>query len=311
MSGHSKWASIKHKKGAADQKRGKIFSKFVREISVAARFGGGDPASNPRLRTVIAKAKQFNMPADNIDKAIKKGTGELPGVSYEEITYEGYGPAGVALMVDCLSDNKNRTSSEIRNIFDKRNGRMAGAGSVAWNFNKKGFIAVEKEGVDEDQLLAVALDAGAEDFNAEEKGAYEIFTRPEALEEVNFLLRDYRANLVKEIDPNLLDLLFHLNQKLETEKPFHVISGYRSPKTNAALRKRNRRVARNSLHMAGMAVDLRVPDVHVKHLCNAALDMHCGGVGYYARRGFVHVDVGNVRVWQDGRKRKKKAARKA
>jgi len=184
MSGHSKWASIKHKKGAADQKRGKIFSKFVREISVAARFGGGDPASNPRLRTVIAKAKQFNMPADNIDKAIKKGTGELPGVSYEEITYEGYGPAGVALMVDCLSDNKNRTSSEIRNIFDKRNGRMAGAGSVAWNFNKMGFIAVEKEGVDEDQLLAVALDAGAEDFNAEEKGAYEIFTRPEALEEV-------------------------------------------------------------------------------------------------------------------------------
>jgi len=134
---------------------------------------------------------------------------------------------------------------------------------------------------------------------------------PEALEEVNFLLRDYRANLVKETDPNLLDLLFHLNQKLETEKPFHVISGYRSPKTNAALRKRNRRVARNSLHMAGMAVDLRVPDVHVKHLCNAALDMHCGGVGYYARRGFVHVDVGNVRVWQDGRKRKKKAARKA
>lgn len=184
MSGHSKWASIKHKKGAADQKRGKIFSKFVREISVAARFGGGDPGSNPRLRAVIAKARQFNMPADNIDKAIKKGTGELPGVAYEEIIYEGYGPGGVALMVDCLSDNKNRTSSEIRNIFDKRNGRMAGAGSVAWNFTKKGFIAVEKKAIDEDQLLALALDAGAEDFSAEEKESYEIYTKPEALEEV-------------------------------------------------------------------------------------------------------------------------------
>lgn len=184
MSGHSKWASIKHKKGAADQKRGKVFSKFVREICVAARSGGGDPDSNPRLRTVIAKAKQYNMPADNIDKAIKKGTGELPGVSYEEITYEGYGPGGVALLVDCLSDNKNRTSSEIRNIFDKKNGRMAGAGSVAWNFTKKGFIAVEKGVIEEDQLLALALDAGAEDFSAEEKESYEIYTKPEALEEV-------------------------------------------------------------------------------------------------------------------------------
>lgn len=129
---------------------------------------------------------------------------------------------------------------------------------------------------------------------------------PEALEEINFLLRDYRANLVKEIDPNLLDLLYNLNQKLENDKPFYVISGYRSPKTNAALRRRNRRVARNSLHMAGMAVDLRVPDLHVKHVCNAALAMHCGGVGYYARRGFVHLDVGHFRTWQDGRKRRKK-----
>ncbi|NPV06188.1 MAG: DUF882 domain-containing protein [Syntrophaceae bacterium] len=134
---------------------------------------------------------------------------------------------------------------------------------------------------------------------------------PEALEEIDHLMRDYRANLVKEIDPNLLDLLYNLNQRLELEKPFHVISGYRSPKTNAALRRRNRRVARNSLHMAGMAVDLRVPDVHVKHLCNAALEMRCGGVGYYARRGFVHLDVGDVRTWQDGRRRKKKAAGKA
>ncbi len=130
---------------------------------------------------------------------------------------------------------------------------------------------------------------------------------PEALEEVNHLLRDYRANLVKEIDPNLLDLLHNLHQKLDIDTPFHVISGYRSPRTNAALRKRNRRVARNSLHMSGMAVDLRVPDVHVKHICNAALEMRCGGVGYYSKRGFVHLDVGDVRTWQDGRRRKKKA----
>jgi uncharacterized protein YcbK (DUF882 family) len=129
---------------------------------------------------------------------------------------------------------------------------------------------------------------------------------PEALEEINYLLRDYRANLIKEIDPNLLDLLFTLNQKLECDSPYHVISGYRSPRTNAALRKRNRKVARNSLHMSGMAVDLRVPDVHVKNICNAALEMRGGGVGYYARRGFVHLDVGDVRTWQDSRKRKKK-----
>jgi uncharacterized protein YcbK (DUF882 family) len=129
---------------------------------------------------------------------------------------------------------------------------------------------------------------------------------PEALAEVNHLLRDYRANQIKEIDPNLLDLLYNLNQKLECDSPYHVISGYRSPRTNAALRKRNRKVARNSLHMAGMAVDLRVPDVHVKNICNAALEMRGGGVGYYARRGFVHLDVGDVRTWQDSRKRKKK-----
>jgi uncharacterized protein YcbK (DUF882 family) len=129
---------------------------------------------------------------------------------------------------------------------------------------------------------------------------------PEALEEINYLLRDYRANLIKQIDPNLLDLLFHLNQKLECDSPYHVISGYRSPKTNAALRKRNRSVARNSLHMSGMAVDLRVPDVKVKNVCNAALEMRGGGVGYYARRGFVHLDVGDFRTWQDGRRRKKR-----
>ncbi|MCX6339635.1 MAG: YebC/PmpR family DNA-binding transcriptional regulator [Candidatus Aureabacteria bacterium] len=184
MSGHSKWASIKHKKGALDAKRGQIFSKIVREISVAARAGGGDPDSNPRLRAVILNAKAVNMPSDNVEKAIKKGTGELPGVSYEEVAYEGYGPGGVAIMVNCLSDNKNRTASEIRNIFDKKNGHMGGAGSVAWNFIKKGMITVDKKVIDEEKLFSIALEAGAEDFSAEEKDVFEIYTVPDKLEGV-------------------------------------------------------------------------------------------------------------------------------
>lgn len=188
MSGHSKWASIKHKKGALDAKRGKIFSKLVREICVAARAGGGDPDSNPHLRAVIIKAKAVNMPSDNIKNAIKKGTGELPGVTYEEVTYEGYGASGVAIMVTCLTDNKNRTASEIRNIFDKKNGHMGGAGSVAWNFVKKGLITVDKSAADEEKLFAVALDAGAEDFKAEEKDVYEIYTPPDLLEDVKKVL---------------------------------------------------------------------------------------------------------------------------
>lgn len=184
MSGHSKWSSIKHKKAALDSKRGKVFSKIVREISVAARFGGGDPTANPRLRTIIYKAKSVNMPADNIDKAIKKGTGELPGVIYEEIIYEGYGPGGVAIMVSCLTDNKNRTAAEIRNIFSKKNGHMAGQGSVAWNFTKKGLITVEKGAAEEEELLSLVIDAGAEDFKSEENDIFEIFTDPQRLEEV-------------------------------------------------------------------------------------------------------------------------------
>jgi len=184
MSGHSKWASIKHKKGALDAKRGQVFSKIVREISVAARGGGGDPDSNPQLRGVIVKAKAVNMPADNIEKAIKKGTGELPGVAYEEVSYEGYGPGGVAIMVNCLSDNKNRTASEIRNIFDKKNGHMGGAGSVAWNFIKRGMITVDKKVTDEERLFSIAIEAGAEDFSAEEKDVFEIYTAPDELEEV-------------------------------------------------------------------------------------------------------------------------------
>ena len=164
MSGHNKWASIKHKKAAADSKRGKIFTKIIRELTVAAKSGGGDPNTNPRLRTIIDSAKGANMPAENIDRAIKKGTGELEGVTYEETLYEGYGPSGVAMLVRCLTDNKNRTAAEVRNIFNKYNGAMAGAGSVAWIFEKKGLLVVEQNAASEDQLMEIALSAGADDM---------------------------------------------------------------------------------------------------------------------------------------------------
>jgi len=182
VSGHSKWASIKHKKASTDAKRGKIFTKIVKEISIAARIGGGDPAANPRLRTAVDKAKEVNMPAENIKRAIMKGTGELPGVSYEEYFYEGYGPGGVAILMEILSDNKNRTISEIRNIITKSGGNMGEAGSVAWMFEKKGYILIEKTKVDEDTLMSVALDAGAEDMkNDPREDNYEVITAPEAM----------------------------------------------------------------------------------------------------------------------------------
>ncbi|MDX1778807.1 MAG: YebC/PmpR family DNA-binding transcriptional regulator [Thermodesulfobacteriota bacterium] len=167
MSGHSKWSSIKHKKGAADAKRGKIFTKIIREISVAARFGGGDPEGNPRLRTAIATAKGVNMPKDNIERAIKKGTGELEGTHYEESVCEGYGPNGVAILVELMTDNKNRTMAEVRHAFTKYNGNIGTANCVAWMFDKKGLIAFEKDKVDEEQLMEVALESGAEDINDE------------------------------------------------------------------------------------------------------------------------------------------------
>ena len=169
MSGHSKWASIKHKKGAADAKRGKIFTKLIREITVAAREGGGNPEANPRLRFAIQQAKDANMPADNIERGVKKGTGELEGVSYESISFEGYAPGGVAVIVEVLTDNKNRTTSEVRSIFTKRGGNMAGAGSVVFQFEKKGTFLVNKENVDEEELLTIALDAGAEDLTSDEE----------------------------------------------------------------------------------------------------------------------------------------------
>ncbi len=168
MSGHSKWSSIKHKKGALDAKRGKIFTKIIREITVAAREGGGNPESNPRLRLAIQKAKDANMPSDNIDRGVKKGTGELEGVTYETVSFEGYAPGGVAVIVEGLSDNKNRTTSEVRSIFAKRGGNMAGAGSVAFQFEKKGAFLVSKESITEEDLLNIALEGGAEDLTSDD-----------------------------------------------------------------------------------------------------------------------------------------------
>lgn len=189
MSGHSKWASIKHKKGALDAKRGKIFTKLIKEISVAARLGGGDPDGNPRLRTAILAAKADNMPKDNIDRAIKKGTGELEGVNYEEVIYEGYGTAGVAVILSLLTDNKNRTVAEIRSIFGKNGGNLGEAGCVGWMFHKKGQILVDLKTVDEDKLMTIVLDAGAEDMQTGE-GEFEVITTPENFEKVKKAIDD-------------------------------------------------------------------------------------------------------------------------
>ena len=187
MSGHNKWSMIKHKKGAADAKRGKIFTKLIREITAAAKMGGADPNTNPRLRTAINSAKGENMPADNIERAIKKGTGDIEGVSYDEIAYEGYGPQGVAILVHCLTDNKNRSSAEVRSIFTKNNGNMAGAGSVAWIFEKKGLIIIDKSKSSEDALMEIVLGAGAEDLTtAGEK--FEVVTGPADFEAVKLAI---------------------------------------------------------------------------------------------------------------------------
>jgi YebC/PmpR family DNA-binding regulatory protein len=175
MSGHNKWSTIKHKKGAADAKRGKMFSKLIKEITIAARMGGGDPEGNPRLRTAVITARAANMPKDNIERAIKRGTGEIEGVNYEEITYEGYGPGGVAVLVEALTDNKNRTVAEIRHIFDKYSGNLGESGCVAWMFDKKGMIVLPKEGMDEDEVMELALDSGAQDVSTE-GDTYEITT---------------------------------------------------------------------------------------------------------------------------------------
>lgn len=182
MSGHNKWSTIKHKKGAADAKRGKVFTKLIKEISVAAKLGGGDPAANPRLRTAVDKAKAENMPKDNIERAIKKGAGGLEGVTYEEIVYEGYGPGGAAVLVEVMTDNRNRSVSEIRSIFTKSNGNMGEAGCVAWMFSKKGLITFDKN-VDFEQLFEAAIEAGAEDVSEEDE-QFEVTTDPSSFIEV-------------------------------------------------------------------------------------------------------------------------------
>ncbi len=178
MSGHSKWSTIKHKKGAADKKRGKIFTKLIKEITVAARMGGGDPDANPRLRHALSAANSQNLPKDTAQRAVKKGTGDLEGVEYEEILYEGYGPGGVAMLVECLTDNRNRTIADVRQIFGKAGGNVGTDGCVAWMFDKKGLISVLKENSDEDTLMELALDAGADDI-VEETDSFEIITAPE------------------------------------------------------------------------------------------------------------------------------------
>ncbi|HGY55027.1 MAG TPA: YebC/PmpR family DNA-binding transcriptional regulator [Caldithrix abyssi] len=189
MSGHSKWHSIKHKKAKVDAARGRIFTKIIKELTVAARMAGGDPAANPRLRVALAQAKAANMPAKNIDNAIKKGTGELPGVVYEDVTYEGYGPGGVAMYITAVTDNKNRTVAEIRHLLGKYGGNLGESGSVAWMFEKKGLITVPRDRYDEDELLEIVLEAGAEDMSAEDE-VYEIYTAYEDFHQVRSELEE-------------------------------------------------------------------------------------------------------------------------
>jgi YebC/PmpR family DNA-binding regulatory protein len=179
MSGHSKWHTIKHKKGAADAKRGRVFTRIIKELTVAARAGGGDPDANPRLRTVVAEAKAVNMPAENIKRAIRRGTGEEPGVQYEEVSYEGYGPGGVALIIEALTDNKNRTVGEIRHMLTKYGGNLGETNSVSWMFEKRGYIVIEKAKASEDALMSAALDAGADDLR-DDGDNWEVLSTPEA-----------------------------------------------------------------------------------------------------------------------------------
>ncbi len=226
MAGHSKWANIKHKKMAQDAKRGKIFTKLIKEIIVAAKMGGGDPENNPRLRAAIALAKEHNMPKDNIERAIKKGTGEIESESYEEVTYEGYGPGGVAILVEVLTDNKNRTASEIRYIFSKHGGSLGEAGCVSWIFERKGIIQIEKQGVDFEKLFDDALSAGADDIDDSDEKIYEIITPPsefenvrKALEEAGYKIVHAKLTMIPKntvkVDEENANKLINLMNKLE------------------------------------------------------------------------------------------------
>ena len=194
MSGHSKWSTIKHKKGRADAKRGKIFTKIIREITVAARESGGDPDGNPRLRSAIADAKAANMPSDNIKRAIQRGTGELPGVSYEEVSFEGYGPGGVAVMLEILTDNRNRTTPEIRHLFSKHGGNLGENGCVSWLFSRKGLLLVPRTPeLDEDAFMELVLEAGAEDFDADDEDYFRVYTAPDELHRVKDSLENHEV----------------------------------------------------------------------------------------------------------------------
>ena len=209
MSGHSKWSTIKHKKGAADAKRGKIFTKLIKEITVAARMGGGDPEGNPRLRTAISAARAENMPKDNIERGIKKGTGELEGVAYEEASYDGYGPGGAAVLVDCLTDNKNRSVADIKHLFERYGGNLGEPGCVTWIFEQRGLVVFEKDKVDEDQLIDLALEAGAEDV-IEEETEFEVVTAPTDFETVKKAIDDaglpYTLAEVTKIPKNMVKI---------------------------------------------------------------------------------------------------------
>lgn len=189
MSGHSKWKTNKGKKMVADAKKGAAYTKIIKELTVVAREGGGNPDTNSKLRMVIARARELNMPSDNIKMAIKRGTGELPGIVYEPVMYEAYGPGGVAILIDALTDNKNRTTAELRNIMSKKNGNLAGAGSVSWMFTMKGYFLIEKAQAKEDELMNLVLDAGAEDMRSDEKN-FEIFTAPQNFEKVKKAIQD-------------------------------------------------------------------------------------------------------------------------
>jgi len=209
MSGHSKWSTIKHKKAATDAKRGKIFTKLIKEITVAARMGGGDPDANPRLRTAVAAARAENMPNNNIDRAIKKGVGELEGVNYEESTFEGYGPGGAAVLIESLSDNKNRTVADIRHIFSKNGGNLGENGCVGWMFEQKGYFVVAQSATDEETLMEIALEGGAEDVR-EDGANFEVITDPEDFEAVKATLKeapfDYEAAEVTMLPQNTTNL---------------------------------------------------------------------------------------------------------
>lgn len=234
MSGHSKWSTIKHRKGAVDAKRGRIFTQLIREITVAARTGGGDPDSNPRLRAAVAAAKANNMPKENIERGIKKGTGELEGVSYEEAIFEGYGPSGVAVLVESLTDNRNRTVADVRHIFSKYGRSLAEAGAVSWLFTRKGLIVVSKESIHEDTLMEIALEAGAEDIRSTDTD-YELITAFEDFETVRDALEEHEVpmelaeltmmpqttiSLDREDAMRMLKLMDHLEDSADVQKVY-------------------------------------------------------------------------------------------